>query len=143
MSTAFPTMITITITAPELKTITRALSSDWGPHLHATARRIGAMVALIWTLCSLAADRWQQLAAWVEQHHLHGLARLGLGADPAPEPILIQRLAPAAPPANIAPPRPADPMARAVVKVRSGMSQRQAASLCGVSRSSLQRALKG
>jgi hypothetical protein len=133
----------ITITAPELKTITRALSSDWGPHLHSTARRTGAMVALIWTLCSLAADRWQRLAAWVEQHHLHGLARLGMGTDPAPEPMLIQRLAPAAPPANIAPPRPADPMARAVLKVRSGMSQRQAASLCGVSRSSLQRALKG
>ncbi len=35
-----------------------------------------------------------------------------------------------------------DPMARAVRLVRSGMKQRPAASLCGVSRSSLQRALK-
>jgi len=149
VSTAFPTMTTITITAPELKTITRALSSDWGPHLHATARRIGAVVALTWTLCSFATDRWQQLAAWVERHHLHGLARLGLDAGiPAPEPMLIQRLAPAAPPTNIAPPRTgiihiSDPMVRAVRMVRTeGKSQRLAAHLCGVSRSSLQRALK-
>jgi hypothetical protein len=137
-------MTTITITAPELKAITKALSSDWGPHIEQAARHIGRAVATIWALCSLAADRWQQLVAWVEQHHLHGLARLGMGTDPAPEPVLIQRLAPAAPPSNIAPPR-ADiihPMARAVLKVRNGMSQRQAASLCGVSRTSLQRALK-
>ena len=138
-------MTTITITAPELKTITRALSSDWGPTLHATARSIGQVVALIWTLYSLAADRWQQLAAWVERHQLHGLARMGMGTDPATEPMLIQRLAPAAPPANIAPPmliHISDPMARAVRLVHEGKSQRLAASICGVSRSSLQRALK-
>ena len=71
-------MTTICITVPALKTITRGLSSDWGPTLHAAARRLGALVALIWTLCSMAADRWQQLMAWAQEHQLDGLARLGL-----------------------------------------------------------------
>lgn len=71
-------MTTICITVPALKTITRGLSSDWGPTLHGAARRLGALVALIWTLCSMAADRWQQLVAWAQEHQLHGLARLGL-----------------------------------------------------------------
>jgi len=34
------------------------------------------------------------------------------------------------------------PMARAISSVKGGMSQRKAASLCGVSRTSLQRALR-
>jgi predicted DNA-binding protein (UPF0251 family) len=48
-------------------------------------------------------------------------------------------------PANIAPPvlvHISDPIARAVRLVHEGKSQRLAASICGVSRSSLQRALK-
>jgi predicted DNA-binding protein (UPF0251 family) len=65
---------------------------------------------------------------------------------PQPRPVLIQRQAAAvATPANIAPPvlvHISDPMARAVRLVRDGKSQRLAASICGVSRSSLQRALK-
>jgi hypothetical protein len=71
---------------------------------------------------------------------------------PQPRPVLIQRQAAVAAPANIAPPRVgyrslgiihiSDPMARAVRLVRDGKSQRLAASICGVSRSSLQRALR-
>lgn len=144
-------MTTITITTPELRDITRALSSDWGPALHATARRAGQLYALIWALYSLAADRWQQLTAWVERHQLHGLARLGLGTEPAVQAVIVQRQAAAVLPANIAPPADyprlvhiSDPMARAVYLVRvEQRSQRMAASLCGVSRSSLQRALRG
>jgi hypothetical protein len=156
------TTITLSFTAPELKTITRGLSGDWGPTLHATARRLGAVVALVWSLCSLASDRWQQLVAWAQQHQLHGLARLGLPGGNYPEipdssaitvaPVLVvQRLAPALPPArsaaNVAPPSAgiihiSDPMARAVRMVREGRSQRLAAHLCGVPRTSLQRALK-
>ena len=146
------TTITLSVTAPTLKDITRGLSSDWGPTIHATARRVGVLVALAWTLCSMAADRWQQLVAWAQDHQLYGLARLGLDAGiPAPEPMLIQRLAPALPPArpaaNVAPPRTgiihiSDPMARAVRMVREGKSQRLAAHVCGISRTSLQRALK-
>jgi hypothetical protein len=71
-------MTTICITAPDLKTITRALSSDWGPTLHAAARRLGAVVALIYTLGFIAGERWHQLGAWAQEHQLHGLARLGL-----------------------------------------------------------------
>lgn len=155
-------MTTITLTAPELKTITRGLSSDWGPTLHATARRLGAVVALVWTLCSMASDRWQRLVAWAQEHQLHGLARLGLpggnlrarftgsAASVVPT-MVVHRLAPALPPArtaaNVAPPRLgiihiSNPMARAVRMVREGKSQRLAAHVCGVSRTSLQRALK-
>ncbi len=168
------TTITLSVTAPDLKTITRGLSGDWGPTLHRTARRIGQVVAVAWALCSLASDRWQQLVAWAQAHQLHGLARLGLpggstaeessvvptmviGVDWA-EPegsatvqMVVQRLAPALPPArpaaNIAPPSRgiihiSDPMARAIRMVREGRSQRLAAHLCGVPRTSLQRALK-
>lgn len=168
------TTITLSFTAPDLKTITRGLSGDWGPTLHATARRIGQVVALLWTLWSLASDRWQRLVAWAQQHQLHGLARLGLprgnlkaglsssalvvgfdwaGPDgDATVPMVVQRQAPALPPArtaaNVAPPSTAvwidinDPMARAIRMVREGRSQRLAAHLCGVPRTSLQRALK-
>jgi len=113
-------MTTICITLPALKTITLGLSSDWGPTLHAAARRLGAVVALIYTLGFMAGERWHQLVA------------------------------PALPPArsvNVTPPRPgiihiSDPMVRALRMVHEGKSQRLAAHLCGVSRTSLQRALK-
>jgi hypothetical protein len=71
-------MTTICITLPALKTITRGLSSDWGPTLHAAARRLGAVVALLYTLGFMAGERWRQLGAWAQEHQLHGLARLGL-----------------------------------------------------------------
>jgi hypothetical protein len=71
-------MTTICITVPALKTITRGLSSDWGPTLHAAVRRLGAVVALSYTLGFMAGERWRQLGAWAQEHQLHGLARLGL-----------------------------------------------------------------
>ena len=71
-------MTTICITVPALKAITRGLSSDWGPTLHAAASRLGAVVALIYSLGLMAGERWQQLTAWAQEHQLHGLARLGL-----------------------------------------------------------------
>jgi hypothetical protein len=63
---------------------------------------------------------------------------------PAPVALLVMAQAAAMAPANVAPPaRPTDPMERAIHLVRvERRSQRLAASLCGVSRSSLQRALK-
>ena len=74
-------MTTICITVPALKILTRGLSSDWGPTLHAAARRLGAVVALIYTLGFMAGERWHQLVAWAQEHQLHGLARLGLPGD--------------------------------------------------------------
>jgi hypothetical protein len=71
-------MTTISITVPDLKAITRGLSSDWGPTLHAASRRLGAVVALIYTLGFMAGESWHQLVAWAQKHQLHGLARLGL-----------------------------------------------------------------
>lgn len=67
----------------------------------------------------------------------------------APAPVALLVMAQAAvqtAPSNVAPPRVihiSDPMARAIRMVRTdGRSQRLAAFICGVSRSSLQRALK-
>jgi hypothetical protein len=71
-------MTTICISVPALKTITRGLTSDWGPTLHAAARRLGPVVALIYTLGFMAGERCHQLVAWAQEHQLHGLARLGL-----------------------------------------------------------------
>jgi hypothetical protein len=150
--------MSITITL-ELKTITRALASDWGPALKAAAIRLGAVAALAYTLGLLAGMRWHQLLAWLQQCQLQLLARLGLpgGSNGASDhfvgvgKMVVQRQAPARPPtrsaSNVAPPRTgiihiSDPMARAVRMVRDGKSQRLAAHLCGVSRTSLQRVLK-
>lgn len=136
------------------KTIIQFALTDWAPHIEAAARRVGAVVALVWTLYSMAADRWQQLKGWIQGHQLHGLARMGLpgGAtteeSPAVPVMVVQRMAaePTAP-AHQAPPAGwvhiSDPMRRAIRMVRNdGRSQRLAASICDVSRSSLQRALK-
>jgi hypothetical protein len=150
--------MSITITL-ELKTITKALASDWGPALKAAAIRVGAVAALAYTLGLLAGMRWHQLLAWLQQCQLELLARLGLpgGSNGASDhfvgvgKMVVQRQAPARPPArsasNVAPPRTgiihiSDPMARAVRMVHEGKSQRFAAARCGVPRSSLQRVLK-
>jgi hypothetical protein len=122
------------------------------------------VVALIYTLCFMAGERCHQLVAWAQEHQLHGLARLGLPAGnlkasptgsaqghfPAVTKMVVQRMAPALPPArsvNVVPPRTgiihiSDPIVRALRMVHEGKSQRLAAHLCGVSRTSLQRALK-
>lgn len=138
------TTITLSVTAPTLKDLTRGLSSDWGPTLQATARRIGQVVALVWTLCSLASDRWQQLATWAHEHQLHGLARLGLPGGTAPDhfvgapKMVLQRMAPALPPArpiaNVAPPSIQHLAAQ-------GFSQRRIASTLGLSRRQVRKAL--
>jgi hypothetical protein len=79
--------ITITLPTVELKTITRALASDWGPALEAAAIRLGAVAALAYTLGLLAGMRWHQLLAWLQQCQLQLLARLGLpgGSNGAPD----------------------------------------------------------
>lgn len=155
------TTITLSVTAPELKAVTRGLSGDWGPTLHRTARSIGQVVALLWTLCSLGSDRWQQLVAWAQAHQLHSLARLGLpggstaedfsvvptmvlGVDwggpegSATVQMVVQRLAPALPPArpvaNVAPPSIRHLAAQ-------GLSQREIAGTLGLTRYQVRKAL--
>ena len=117
-----------------MKTI---LTTDWAPHIEAITRRLAQVCAVVYCLGYVTG-------AWL--HRLND--QLAGRTTPPPQPVLIQRLAPAAPPTNLAPPRVgiihiSDPMVRAVRMVRTeGKSQRLAAQLCGVSRSSLQRALK-
>ena len=111
------------------------LTTDWAPHIEAAARRIAPVLVTVYCL------GWA-LGAWI--HRLND--QLAGRTTPPPAPVIIQRQAAAAAPANIAPPvliHISDPMARAVRLVKEGKSQRLAASICGVSRTSLQRALKG
>lgn len=135
------------------KTIIQFACADWASHIETAARRVGAVVALVWTLYSMAAGRWQELKGWIQGHQLHGLDRMGLPGGATTEesssvPVMVvQRMAAeSAAPANPAPPAGwlhiSDPMRRAIRMVRNdGRSQRLAASICGVSRSSLQRAI--
>lgn len=145
-------MTTICITVPALKTITRGLSSDWGPTLHAAARRLGAVVALLYTLGFMAGERWHQLVAWAQEHQLNRLARLGLpggnlkasltgsapGHFPAVTEMVTQPLAPALPPA-----RPAANVAPPSVRrlAAQGCSQREIAGTLGLTRYQVRKAL--
>jgi hypothetical protein len=124
-------MTTISITVPELVTITRALSSDWGPALHAAARRVGALVALAWALGALAVDRWQQLATWAHKHRL---------PHSAPS-MVVARLAPAGPPA-LPPARPAANLPPSIRHLAAqGLSQREIANTLGLTRYQVRKSL--
>ena len=116
-----------------MKTI---LTTAWAPHVEAIARHLAQVCTVVYVAGYLTG-------AWL--HRLND--RLADRAMPPPHPVIIHRQAAVAAPSNIAPPvlvHISDPMARAVRLVRvEGRSQRRAASLCGVSRSSLQRALRG
>jgi hypothetical protein len=127
------------------------ITTDWAPHIEAAVRSIAAIAAFVYT-AGYVTGAWihrlnDRLAALLVRRpvaatdpYMASVTLLAQWEGTEPQSPVIHRLAPAASPAAIAPPR--DPMARAVAKVRSGMSQRQAAALCGVSRSSLQRALR-
>jgi hypothetical protein len=134
--TAFATMKTV-------------FTTDWAPHIEAIARRLAQICAFVfcagWALGSFVHRLNDRLAALL-------VRRRGLTPEERAMCLEVlamttQRLAAEATPANIAPPRTgiihiSDPMARAVRLVRDGKSQRLAAHICGVSRTSLQRALK-
>ena len=111
------------------------LTTDCAPHAEAIAHRLAQVCAVVYVAGYLTG-------AWL--HRLND--RLAGRTTPPPQPVIIQRQFAVATPSNIAPPvlvHISDPMLRAIRLVRvEGRSQRLAASLCGVSRSSLQRALK-
>ena len=134
-------MTTICISIPSLKDITRGLSSDWAPILHAAARRLGAVVAVLYTLGFMAGERWHQLVAWAQENQLHGLARLGLhggnlkalftGSAPDQFPGATEMVTT---PANVAP-----PSIRHLAD--QGLSQREIAGTLGLTRYQVQKAL--
>jgi hypothetical protein len=140
--------------------MTTILATDWAPHVEAIARRLAQVCAVVYCLgyCTGAwlhrlndrlAGRTTPSRYAFRDDLVHGAIDLDAAIG---SPVLLvsssytQPQAAAIAPANIAPPvliHISDPMARAVRMVRTdGKSQRLAASLCGVSRSSLQRALK-
>lgn len=93
---------TICFTVPSVRVITRALASDWGPWLGRAAGAIAAVLAVAYTAGLCAGLLVRQLTAWVERHHLDGLARMGLpGASIRNSEVwgvtrpIIQRQAPA------------------------------------------------
>jgi hypothetical protein len=144
---------TITLPTVELKSVTRALASDWGPTLYTTARRIAAVLAAVYTVWVMAKERWHQLVAWAVEHELQGLARLGLPGgnvkalltgSAAPDhfagvnKMVVQRQASALPPARsigIAPPSIQHLAAE-------GFSQRVIADKLGITRYQVRKALK-
>ena len=124
-----------------MATITRIIRADWAPHIEQAVRAIATAAVFLYA-CGYVAGR--------EMHRLNDTLTALLVPQPTPAParVIVQRQAAVDAPANIAPPFPllvhvSDPMARAVRLVKEGKSQRLAASICGVSRTSLQRALKG
>ena len=125
---------------PAFFTMKTILTTDWAPHIEVAVRRLAAICAAVYTAGYITG-------AWV--HRLND--QLAGRTTPVPvtafQPMITQRLAPAATPANIALPTlidASDPMLRAIRLVQvEDYSQRHAASLCGVGRSALQRALKG
>ena len=132
------------------RTAVHVVTADWAPHIEAAARAFAAAATAVYVagymvgtcihrlndaLCALLVRKPQQPPSI-------GAEPPSIGAEPPSiERPIVQRFAVAAVPARcgIMPPTP---MARAIAHVRGGMSQRHAATLCGVSRSSLQRAIK-
>lgn len=136
------------------------ITTDWAPHIETTARRLAQVLVAVycagWVLGAWVhrtsdqlAQIWVRLLVPVQPVSLADVTwpDIDPGTIKWHEPIIYQAHAAAVTtPANIAPPtlvHISDPMARAVRLVRDGKSQRLAASICGVSRTSLQRALKG
>jgi hypothetical protein len=132
-----------------MTTITRVYRADWAPHIEQAARAIATAAAFVY-VCGYVSGRWL--------HRLNDRLSALLVRKPEPDPYMasVTLLAQWNEPEPPAPVRyecaavPArcgimapTPMARAISHVKGGMSQRKAATLCGVSRSSLQRALKG
>jgi len=115
-----------------MTTITRVYRADWAPHIEQAARAIATAAAFVY-VCGYVSGRWL--------HRLNDRlsALLVRKPEPAPVPVLYRCAAVPARCGIIAP----SPMARAISSVKGGMSQRKAATLCGVSRTSLQRALRG
>ena len=110
-------------------------ATETGVRLEQAARTIAPVLVAVYCL------------GWAFGKWLHRLNdQLAGRTTPAPQPVITQRQAAVATPTNIAPPvlvHIGDPMLRAIRLVRvEGKSQRLAASICGISRSSLQRALK-
>jgi hypothetical protein len=116
----------------KMKTI---LTADWAPHLERAVRRIVCAALFVYVFGLMTRDLLRRLINRLAGSQARVIAsRTQPALPPVPAPPLLP------PPA---PTTPADPMACAVLLVRSGArSQRQAAILCGVSRTSLQRALK-
>lgn len=72
----------LTVSLPHLFTITRA---DWGAVFHRWAKALAPVLVVPYVAGLMAGDAWHRFTAWVEHHHLTGLARLGLPGGNYPE----------------------------------------------------------
>lgn len=124
------------------KTIHSLIVSDWAPHIEKTVRLIAVPIAAAY-VAGLMVGTWiHQLNDALTQLTT---PRQALQTAPvtmaAPVAVKVQRCA-VAPVIARAGLLPQDPMDRAVLAVRTGMSQAAAARQFGVSRSTLRRRLK-
>ncbi len=131
------------------RTTIHVARTDWAPYIEQAVRAIATAAAFVYA-CGYVTGRWihrlnDRLSALLVRKPAQtpeAAFREAILNTPLTEPVAPILYRCAAVPARCGI-MPSTPMARAIVRVRSGMSQRQAAALCGVSRSSLQRALKG
>ena len=124
-----------------MTTVLRVYRADWAPHIEAAARQFARFCVVVFC-AGFAFGRWLHRL----NDRLSALLVRKRGLTPEERALCLEVLA-TAPVRYECAAVPArcgiqSPMARAVSKVRGGMSQRAAATICGVSRSSLQRALK-
>ena len=128
----------------KMKTVLTIATADWAPRIELAARRFAAACAVVfvagWALGTIVHRLNDQLTALLVRKRRPLL--LPPARDPAPEPLLVPCFAITPVVAHSGFGCAADPMTRAVRLARKGLSQRKAAAICGVKRSSLQRALK-
>jgi hypothetical protein len=121
-----------------MKTVLTIATADWAPRIELAARRFAAACAVVfvagWALGAFVHRLNDQLTALLVRKRRPLLLPPARAIEPA--------FAIAPVPAHSGFGRAADPMTRAVRLARKGLSQRKAAAICGVKRSSLQRALK-
>jgi hypothetical protein len=134
--------------------------TDWAPYIEQAARAVATAAAFCY-VAGYMTGRWlhnlnDRMAEWAAGRH-HDAADLQAGTlalqqfrnsgEPSCslEEVMAELDSPVLYRCAAVPARCGiqSPMTRAIGKVQGGMSQRKAASLCGVSRTSLQRALRG
>lgn len=135
-------MYTIQLEVPSLRGGIRAAASDWGPALHSTAQSIAAVLAAVYTAGLVTGIRWHQLLAWIDRHHVYGMARIGLpGAALPPELVSIPYRSPIVQ-RQASLPLPTLTRRDACHRLRSqGMSPTAIGRKLGVSRSTVRREL--
>jgi hypothetical protein len=68
----------ITLHAPALRDITRAMAADWGPAIRRWVGAAAAVIAAVYAAGLVTGVRWHRFLAWIDRHHVYGMTRMGL-----------------------------------------------------------------